>query len=58
MSEPNRQSARDVYLHEIATNPRFREAPKSGAAYVILGARPSTPKGMSDDGENRQEERR
>ena len=37
MSEPIRQSARDVYLHEIATNPRFKEASKSGAAYVILG---------------------
>ena len=57
MSEPNRQSARDVYLHEIATNPRFREAPKSGDAHVILGARMSAPEGMSD-GENRQEERR
>ena len=57
MSEPNRQSARDVYLHEIATNPRFKEAPKSGTAYVILGARVSAPEGKSD-GQDRQEERR
>jgi hypothetical protein len=33
-------TARDVYRHEIETNPQLKEAPKPDEAFVALGAWP------------------
>jgi hypothetical protein len=57
MSEQNKETAREAAMRLLATNPRWKEAPKTGEGFVILGARTSVPEGKSD-GENRQEERR
>jgi hypothetical protein len=32
------QTARDKYREAMARNPRFKEAPKSGRGFVIIGA--------------------
>ena len=40
-------TAREIYLTEIATNPRFRLAPKRGEGTVIIGAEPGRGKTMS-----------
>ena len=57
MSEQNKETAREAAMRLLATNPRWKEAPKTGEGFVILGARTSVPEGKSD-GQDRQEERR
>jgi hypothetical protein len=37
---PYKQTARDAYRTLIATDPRFKEAPKTGLGFGIVGARP------------------
>ena len=37
---PEKQTARDRYRDLIATNPQFKEAPKSGQGFIIGVARP------------------
>jgi hypothetical protein len=33
-------TARDKYLKEVATNPMWKEAPKTGQVFGIVGAQP------------------
>ena len=35
----NKGTAREKYMKEISENPRFKEAPKSGQGFGIVGAR-------------------
>jgi len=35
-----KETARERFIKELSTNPRFKEAPKSGTGYVIVGAKP------------------
>jgi hypothetical protein len=37
---PNKQTARDRYRELIATDPRFKEAPKTAQGFIIGVARP------------------
>jgi hypothetical protein len=41
---PSFPAAREVYTKELANNPKFVEAPKSGEAFAIVGAKPSVPR--------------
>jgi hypothetical protein len=37
----NRPTAVEKFRRALATNPRFKEAPRTGQSFVILGARPA-----------------
>jgi hypothetical protein len=32
-------TAREKFMQKLSTNPKFREAPKSGTGFVIIGAK-------------------
>ena len=50
MTSNSKETARQVFERLIAEHPdRFVEAPKTGEGFVILGARPPTPKERSDE---------
>ncbi len=40
-NDPPKPTAREVYLKELSTNPRFQLAPSSGLTVTIIGGRPT-----------------
>jgi hypothetical protein len=50
MTTKSTETAREIFLREIADNPRFKLAEPSGQGIIILGARPPTKKEHSNDG--------